>query len=103
MVYLTVCHMVSSNISNPGLFITQTVFAINNQPILMGVLKKGDLTIAMNTTIKGKTYELIDIQILKQHQKSVKSEGKEIIIGISLKDISIEDAQKIINQELIFE
>jgi len=86
----------------PGLFIPQTIFAVNNQPIIMGILKKGDLALAMTTTINNKSYKLIDIQVLNQHQKSVKSEGKEIAIGVNLSNMSVTDAQKIINQELIF-
>jgi len=86
----------------PALFVAQTIFASNNQAILMGVLKKGDLILAMTTSIDGKSYKLTDIQVLNQHPKSVKSEGKEIVIGITLSNMLIENAQKIVNQELIF-
>ena len=102
MVYLTVCRMASEIPVTPGLFTPQTVFAVNNLPVLMGILKKGDLVLSMTTSIGGNLYKLTDIQLLNQHPKSVKSEGKEITVGIILSNISIENAQKIVNQELLF-
>lgn len=102
MVSSNVCRMASEPPVVPGLFIPQTVFAVNNLPVLMGILKKGDLVLSMTTFIKGNSHKLIDIQVLNQHQKSVKSGGKEIVVGITLSNISIESAQKIVNQELLF-
>ena len=87
----------------PGVFVPQTVFAVDNKPMIMGVLKRGDLILSMTTTIDGVTYKLTDIQVLNQHLKSVKYEGKEIAVGISLSNLSIERAQKMVNQELLFQ
>lgn len=89
--------------STPALFVPQTIFASNNQAILMGVLNKGDLTLAMTTSVGGKFYKLTDIQLSNQHPKSVKLEnGETKIIGIILANLTTEEAQKIVNQELIF-
>ena len=95
--------MVSEIPITPACFIPQTIFAINNQAILMGVLQKGELILSATTSINGKTYKLIDIQLLNKHVKSVKLENEKTqTIGIILSNMSIEDAQKTINQELIF-
>jgi hypothetical protein len=86
----------------PGLFIPQTIFVVNNQPIIMGVLKKGDMALTMTTSIDAKSYKLTDIQVLNQHLKLVKSEDKEIMVGIILSNMTVENAQKTVNRELIF-
>ena len=101
MVFLTACLMASEIPIIPGHFTPQTVFAVNNQPMIMGMLKKGDLVLTMSTTIDGVSYKLTDIQVLNQHPKSIKSEGKEIVVGITLSNMSIENAQKTVNQELL--
>lgn len=103
MVYLTAFNMPSDTPVLPALFIPQTVFASNNQAVLMGVLKKGDLLLNSTTSVSGKTYSLVDIQLLNAHPKLVKAGDKENkVLGIVLANMSPDDAQKIVNQELIF-
>jgi hypothetical protein len=87
----------------PATFVTQDVFAINSQAILMGILKKGTLELETKTIINGKSYKLVDIQAFNKHVKSVKSEDKEASgLGILLANLTIQEAQMVSGQELLF-
>lgn len=86
-----------------GVFVPQAVFASNGQTVLMGSLNNGELTLKMETPFAGKTYKLVDIQVFTKHVTSIKKEDSGAQgIGISLSNLSTEEAQKMTNQELLF-
>lgn len=87
----------------PGLFVSQSIFASNGQAILMGVLQKGELNVDTTTSFNGKVYRLIDIQVFTKHTKSIKATDKGAKgLGIVLANSSLEEAQGMINKELLF-
>jgi len=86
-----------------GLFIPQTVFATGGQAVLMGLLKSGELVLNMETAFRGQAHKLVDLQVFTKHVKSIKAEDKGATgIGLILSNISIEKANEMTGQELLF-
>lgn len=76
--------------SDKNIFIPQTIFSVQGTPVLIGIVKSGELRNDMTT--------LIDNKI----SKITKIDPGLTNLGISLSDLDLTQAQNLINQELEF-
>jgi hypothetical protein len=75
-----------------AVFVPQTIFSVQGNPVLFGTIKSGVLKTGMTAVTDG-----TEIKVEK-----IETQGETTTLGVTLSGIDVAKAQQLVNQEIEF-